>query len=498
MKSYTQSQKSLKAQIFSPILKKRQPNKTSLSPVPLKSLKSVKRSQSIPRNSLSTISMKEKNFSQSLPQPKKLNSLDAWKLANGINLRTKVFIIQGSYPELKQSLLDKGWVENKDSTSGNFDLLWARTGKFPNNLMDSQVINHFPNNVEISAKWNLCENVRKLKTLLNVDPNTFFPRCFRIFGKEVNDLEDFFKVIKASSVLKQFIDSNAGCYEKVATAIVVCRRWLNCSGSGSLRAGSAPFITGSEWKIISSTSLLDIQVEFKRHFAGRSVALPHEIKSKSTLVLEDLERHDPQFHMNGTKSIWIVKPGRKSRGRDIAIFDNLEAIKKYTQNPQKWIVQKYIENPMLIDRKKFDIRQWVLVTNTDPLIVWIYNSCYLRFTVENYDISNIDNLFMHLTNNSISKNSKKFKASDIEGCMWHVREFKDYLISNFSEDIWSTKLFPQIKNIVHWSLRSVGSLGRKNSFEVLGYDFMVDTDFKVWLIEVNSSPAMDYSTVIFI
>ena len=36
---------------------------------------------------------------------------------------------------------------------------------------------------------------------------------------------------------------------------------------------------------------------------------------------------------------------------------------------------------------------------------------------------------------------------------------------------------------------------RKNSFEFLGYDFMIDTDLKVWLIEVNSSPSMDLSTV---
>jgi D-alanine-D-alanine ligase-like ATP-grasp enzyme len=32
---------------------------------------------------------------------------------------------------------------------------------------------------------------------------------------------------------------------------------------------------------------------------------------------------------------------------------------------------------------------------------------------------------------------------------------------------------------------------RKNSFEVFGYDLMVDADLKVWLIEVNSSPSMD-------
>lgn len=39
-----------------------------------------------------------------------------------------------------------------------------------------------------------------------------------------------------------------------------------------------------------------------------------------------------------------------------------------------------------------------------------------------------------------------------------------------------------------------GIENRKNSHEMFGYDFMVDTNYKVWLLEINSSPSMDYST----
>ena len=39
---------------------------------------------------------------------------------------------------------------------------------------------------------------------------------------------------------------------------------------------------------------------------------------------------------------------------------------------------------------------------------------------------------------------------------------------------------------------------RKNTIELYGYDFMISNDFKPWLIEINSSPAMDYSTVLLL
>ncbi len=60
------------------------------------------------------------------------------------------------------------------------------------------------------------------------------------------------------------------------------------------------------------------------------------------------------------------------------------------------------------------------------------------------------------------------------------------------------KIKPDMKKIATYSCQAAQDIieARKNSHELFGFDFMVDENFNTWLIEINSSPAMDYSTPI--
>jgi tubulin monoglycylase TTLL3/8 len=100
---------------------------------------------------------------------------------------------------------------------------------------------------------------------------------------------------------------------------------------------------------------------------------------------------------------------------------------------RQYVVQKYIENPLLIKSRKFDIRQWVLIRNYNPPKVWFYEECYLRFCTEEYNTENVANKFVHLTNNAIQKHSPEFNNTDIEGNMWTMGEFEKYLEDTYRD-----------------------------------------------------------------
>ena len=59
-------------------------------------------------------------------------------------------------------------------------------------------------------------------------------------------------------------------------------------------------------------------------------------------------------------------------------------------------------------------------------------------------------------------------------------------------------MLPKIKKMATDTIKAVSRKldpeRRANSFEIFGYDFMIDEDMQPWLIEVNTNPCLELAS----
>ncbi|VEN51374.1 unnamed protein product [Callosobruchus maculatus] len=198
---------------------------------------------------------------------------------------------------------------------------------------------------------------------------------------------------------------------------------------------------------------------------------------------------------------WIVKPVASSRGRGIFIVETPAQVP--LEEPV--VVAKYISNPLLVAGHKCDLRLYVVVTSFDPLLVYIYEEGLVRFATVKYDASHkqLWNPCMHLCNYSINKYHSDYVKSDDPsaenvGHKWTLSALLRHLKSEGKD---TTMLMSQIEDLVIKAILASGNAivaacrmfvpHSSVCFELYGFDILIDSTLKPWLLEVNLSPSLN-------
>ncbi|GLD45747.1 inactive polyglycylase TTLL10 [Lates japonicus] len=206
---------------------------------------------------------------------------------------------------------------------------------------------------------------------------------------------------------------------------------------------------------------------------------------------------------NNESRMWICKPTGLNQGRGIFLLKTQEDLaalrlklqhtedrqanrRTYHCQPQARIVQHYIQSPLLLKGKKFDVRSYLLIACTAPYMVFFRHG-YVRLTCDLYDPSS-NNLSAHLTNQYMQKKNPLYSQLK-EDTVWSMESFNAHVNDRFRV----AKGLPR-----DWVLGAFACflavksklVCRLGFFDLISCDFMVDEDFKVWLLEMNCNPAL--------
>ncbi|RXN35600.1 tubulin polyglutamylase TTLL7 [Labeo rohita] len=199
---------------------------------------------------------------------------------------------------------------------------------------------------------------------------------------------------------------------------------------------------------------------------------------------------------------FIVKPANGAMGHGISLIRNCEKLPVQDH----FIVQEYLDKPFLMEGYKFDLRFYILVTSCDPLRVFLYNDGLVRMGTEKYHTpneSNLNQLYMHLTNYSVNKHNENFERDETVdkgskrsiGWFTEFLRINDYDVAKFwgdvSELVVKTLIVaePHVLHAYRMCRPGQPPGSASGCFEVLGFDIILDRKLKPWLLEINRAPS---------
>lgn len=189
------------------------------------------------------------------------------------------------------------------------------------------------------------------------------------------------------------------------------------------------------------------------------------------------------------------QPAHTGQGHGIILSDNEDdVIAKVKRQKTNYLVQKYVERPLLVFRTKFDMRQYFLIMIDDThLRCFSHWICSVKFASQEYTLDDFDES-IHITNACIQQKYRTRSNARLPfHHMWTLDQLKEYFANELGKpEVWDRDIYPTMKNtIVSIAEQSVKSIELKSGrFELFGNDWILTDDLRPYLLEVNRCPGL--------
>ena len=374
-------------------------------------------------------------------------------------------ILPGNNGKLVEKVLKtrENWIAVESTQSQFANLIWTPLSCQINFSQHSiseitQYVNHFEFHSELTNKANTFINLFRYCEFNDIDLFNFYPLTIILSSNQ--------------DYLQTQIEGFKRCYQDIPNFINIDKEKNFCNDTSN-------------------------NIVNKYYINYFFVNLSKKIGSLQKMKI-------PKTHYIG-KNLWVLKRTNLNRGRQMKVLSNIEEIIKEInlmfeeKKPNNLIIQKYIEDPLLYNGRKFDIRIWVLFTyvgKDNKYQIYVFKEGHLKACSDNFNIDS-DNLFIHLTNYSVQKHNKNFSKVEI-GNEISFQLFQQELNRQNSGKNFKKDIFPEIIKIIGISAKAVKNkiniMNRKNCFEIFGYDFILDSNYQPFLLEINTNPGLEESS----
>lgn len=202
-------------------------------------------------------------------------------------------------------------------------------------------------------------------------------------------------------------------------------------------------------------------------------------------------------------AVWIKKPHNLSSGIGVEIIADVEAFRRRWEAGDTGekehgpsLVQRYIEDPLLLEGTKSEIRSYCLIASSDPLMA-LYHDGTVRLSGAPFELGDWDDPLKHINNTHRQKRADPELYKEIsEQLKWTLSRLGGDLYARgvTPDPSWvDTSLRPGLKKVLHDVLRAVEPKleRRPGSFQLLGMDCIVTGDLKkIWLTEIQRGPGL--------
>ena len=177
--------------------------------------------------------------------------------------------------------------------------------------------------------------------------------------------------------------------------------------------------------------------------------------------------------------VYIVKPENSLSRTGVGVVRNYLELMSHLDHYsdyQEWIIQDYIDNPLLFNNKKFHFRIYVIYVQTEnSTTAYLSKNGFIYTANKEFESDTFDHNIVLSGENS--KNNVFYIPEDFT--------------RSFGKQVWDNMVFPQIVKITRETIRSTVEhlkcpAKKQKCFKILGYDILINNDYKCFLAEINA------------